>query len=159
MKTKTYKFEVTIEERETSSGLLQSLKDEIADEKKQKDLTVAINKESQKAHLTMLKDFVRGLMDEFSEVMLFIGYQTTKYHTNGYHKNSVTLRFINGRIIELVAEPIVSKLDETKYTTYASGVRFAYHEGNGYTTYYEDVASFFKKHKDTIKACLIIKNK
>ncbi len=159
MKTKTYKFEVTIEERETSSGLMQSLKDEIADEKKQLDLTKAINAESQKAHLTMLKDFIRELMDEFAEVMTVDKYKISDSSTNGYYTNCVTLIFINGKKILLVAEPIVSKLDETKYTTYASGVKFAFHQGNGHTTYHEDVASFFERYKSTIKDCLIIKNK
>jgi hypothetical protein len=151
MKTKTYKFEVTIETPEKTSGFLQSLKNEVESEAAQLMLTKKINKESSIAHDLMLKEFMESIYNELGdEIIANTIYTKSKTEVNCYIFNSAKITLVNGDYLNVKADPDRADFNESKYTTFHKGVYFT--DTSGFR--YDSVEHFLQRNRGVIKNCI-----
>ena len=153
MKTKTYKFEVTIEVEEPKGGFLQKLKDELSREAEELKICKEINKQSEEMHAKMLMDFVSEIKDEIGEVISSIERDKSSREINGYRTNSATIKLRSGFTIFLYAMPKVSKIDGIRYTTYADGINLQYKTNTQLESSHiqMDAGKFLGRFKNEIK--------
>jgi hypothetical protein len=158
MKTKTYKFEVTIEVEEPKGSFLQKLKDELNREAEELKICKEINKQSEEMHAKMLMDFVFEIENEIGEVISSIKHSKSPLQTNGYHQSLAEITLCSGLTIYLKATPKQSKIDGIRYTTFADGIDVGYVTGNyssrDYSNIPMDVDKFLQRFKDEIKRAI-----
>jgi hypothetical protein len=155
MKTKTYKFEVTIKVEEPKGSFLQKLKDELNREAEELKICKEINKQSEEIHAKMLMDFVSEVENEIGEIISSVSFRKATLQTNEYHQSLAEIRLCSGLIINLKAIPKNSKIDGIRYTTFADGISLEYGVGNiaswAYSSMLMDVDRFLERFKDEIK--------
>tara|TARA_R110000803_G_scaffold10308_6_gene31711 strand:- start:5902 stop:6363 length:462 start_codon:yes stop_codon:yes gene_type:complete len=116
---KTYRFKVEAEEPFFNTALLDSIKNEVKDEKRQRAFTNKVNAKTTKMHSEILADFIRPLQRELEEIGVVFNRKTSLNHTNTYHQSYVDILFADFSSSEVRIVGISEGNSElSKYTTF-----------------------------------------
>ena len=116
---KIYKFSVTVEDCATKGGLISSIIDDVADEKRQSALTYKVNTATSKVHVQVLQDFANKLNVEFEPIGLFFCDMRIDPMSNMYSMPMVKCVISDiSYVIILNAESARHEFPDSKYTTY-----------------------------------------
>jgi len=123
MGKRTITFSIEIEDNTTDNSFIDNLIDEVAEDKRQLEITHKINKETTNQHRLILIGLVDELNSQLNRVGLRFGdYRFSDYSANRYLSSHVKCVIGKNTIILMISgrsgHQLTNKFTESKYTTY-----------------------------------------
>ena len=124
---KTYNFSIEVDSPSNTQSILSDIVNEVHNEKRQRELTYSINKETTKQHMTILRDICDGINEDLKEYNLSFGNFRNDLGIGNNHYNSpMALMVVGNRSLVLHIDGESGKFPESKYTTYTGEFTLKY---------------------------------